>query len=191
MLPVKIKYYLKGKYFDVSIIKFIEEFPDEHSCKEHFRRVREQEAIICKRCVCTKHYWLKPKYQWQCSQCEFRTTLRSGTMMESSNLPFRKWYLAMAFMSFTKKGGPATELQKQLGHKCYEPIWRMMHKIRKAMINRDNLYQLEGMLEFDEGYFTTDTSKKDKQNLKRGGGSQRQENVAVMAESIPLEDIDT
>lgn len=189
MIPVKIKYYLKGKYFDVNIIKFIEEFPDEHSCREHFRRVREEESLQCKRCGCTKHYWLKAKYQWQCSQCEFRTTLRSGTMMESSNLPFRKWYLAMAFMSFSKKGISATELQRQLGHKRYEPVWRMMHKIRKAMGNRDKLYQLEGMVEFDEGYFTTDTSKKDKGNLKRGRGSQRQENVAVMAESIPLEDL--
>ena len=190
-MPVKIKYYLKGKYFDVNIIKFIEEFPDEHSCKEHFRRVREEEGLSCKKCGCTKHYWLKAKYQWQCSDCRFRTTLRSGTMMENSNLPFRKWYLAMAFMSFTKKGLSAKELQRQLDHSRYATVWSMMHRIRKAMGQRDKQYNLEGMIEFDEGYFSTETSKRDKQKLKRGRGSQKQTNVAVMAESTHLEDIDT
>ena len=175
----------------MNIIKFIEQFPDEHSCKEHFRRVREQEGLTCKKCGCTKHYWLKAKYQWQCSDCRFRTTLRSGTMMENSNLPFRKWYLAMAFMSFTKKGLSAKELQRQLDHSRYATVWSMMHRIRKAMGQRDKQYNLEGMIEFDEGYFSTETSKGDKQNLKRGRGSQKQTNVAVMAESTYLEDIGT
>jgi hypothetical protein len=175
----------------VNIIKFIEAFPDEKSCKDNFKSVREKEGIICKKCGCKKHYWLKAKYQWQCSECNFRTTLRSGTMMESSNLPFRKWYLAMAFMSFSKKGMSASELQRQLGHSRYESIWFMMHRIRKAMGNRDSLYNLEGMIEFDEGYFSTETNKNDKQNLKRGRGSQKKNNVAVMAESTPLEDIET
>jgi len=191
IMPVKINDYLKGKFFDVKLIKFIEDFPDEKSCKDHYKQIREQEGITCKRCGCKKHYWLKSKYQWQYSGCDFRTTLRSGTIMENSNLPFRKWYLAMAFMSFSKKGLSATELQKQIGHKRYEPIWVMMHKIHKAMGKRDNLYQLEGMVEFDEGYFETGTNKRNKNNLKRGRGSQRQENVAVMAESTPLEDMST
>lgn len=180
-----------GKINDVNIIKFVEDFPTEESCKLHFKEVREKQGIICKKCGSTKHYWLQAKWQWQCSECRFRTTLRSGTMMEHAKLPVRKWYLAMAFMSFTKKGISATELQKQLGHKRYESIWSMMHRIRKAMGKRDGLYQLSDMIEFDEAYFETETSKKERQSLKRGRGSQRQENVAVMAESIPLEDPET
>ena len=190
-MPLSDKLITYRKTFDVNIIKFIEQFPDEHSCKDHFRRVREEEGLSCKKCGCTKHYWLKAKYQWQCSDCRFRTTLRSGTMMEHSNLPFRKWYLAMAFMSFTKKGLSAKELQRQLDHSRYATVWSMMHRIRKAMGQRDKQYNLDGMIEFDEGYFSTDTSKRDKQKLKRGRGSQKKTNVAVMAESTHLEDIDT
>jgi hypothetical protein len=190
-MPQSDKLISYRKYFDVNIINFVEQFPDENSCKEHFRRVREQEGITCKKCRCTKHYWLKAKYQWQCSECRFRTTLRSGTMMENSNLPFRKWYLAMAFMSFTKKGLSAKELQRQLDHSRYATVWSMMHRIRKAMGQRDKQYNLEGMIEFDEGYFSTETSKREKQNLKRGRGSQKKTNVTVMAESTQLEDIDT
>lgn len=190
-MPVKENRLYYKKPFDVNIIKFIERFPDETSCKEHLRNLREQQGIKCKHCGCEKHYWLKAKYQWQCSACNFRTTIRSGTMFENSNLPLRKWYLAMAFMSFSKKGLSATELQKQLGHARYRTVWSMMHRIRVAMGKRDNLYQLEGMVEFDEGYFSTETNEKDKQNHKRGRGSQKQTNVAVMAESTPLEDVET
>jgi len=56
---------------------------------------------------------------------------------------------------------------------------------------RDDLYDLEDMIEFDEAYFAVETKESDKQKLKRGRGSQKQSNVAVMAESVPLEDPDT
>ena len=47
------------------------------------------------------------------------------------------------------------------------------------------------MIEFDEGFFEIATPEKERKNLKRGKGSQRQEDVGVMAESIQLEDINT
>ena len=171
------------------IIEFIERFPTEESCKLDFKMKREQEGVYCKRCHSSKHYWLKAKWQWQCSKCNFRTTLRSGTIMENSNLSFRTWYLAMAFMSFSKKGISAKEMQRQLNHKRYNTIWSLMHRIRNAMGNRDNLYVLEGMIEYDEAYFIK--VKPENIKLKRGKGSQRTQNVAVMAESTPLEDIYT
>lgn len=110
-------------------------------------------------------------------------------MMESAKLPFRKWYLAMPFMSFTKKWISATGLQRQLGHKRYEPIWFMVHKIRKAMGNHDALYKSTDMVEFYEGCFETETDKVSRSSPKRGRGSERQVNCAVIAESTPLEDI--
>jgi hypothetical protein len=173
----------------MTIIEFLQDFPDELSCKTHFKEQREKQGIICKKCGCTKHYWLQGKWQWQCTKCRFRTTLRSGTIMESAKLSFHKWYLCMAFMSATKKGISALEMQRQLGHKRYGTIWRLMHKIREGMGKRDNLYQLNGSIEFDEGYFEQAVSEKKK--LKRGRGSQRQSNVAVLAESTPLEDMES
>lgn len=109
--------------------------------------------------------------------------------MQASNLPVRKWYLAMTFMAATKKGLSACELQRQLGHKRYDTVWSLMHRIRNAMGNRDNQYTLEGIIEFDEAYFEKATP--DGIKLKRGKGSQKQQNVAVMAESTYLEDLET
>jgi hypothetical protein len=95
----------------------------------------------------------------------------------------------MAFMSFSKKGISAMEMQRQLGHSRWETVWKLMHKIRSGMGKRDSLYQLSGSVEFDEGYFEQATAEQTK--LKRGRGSQRQSKVVVMAESTPLEDLET
>jgi len=173
----------------MNILEFVEIFPTESSCRKDFKEKREKEGIICKKCKSTEHYWLKNKEQWECKACKFRTTLKSGSMMEGSKLPVRTWYLAMLFMTFTKKGISAKELQRQLRHKRYNTVWSLMHRIRLAMGNRDALYTLEGMIEFDEAYFEIATP--DGIKLKRGKGSQKQQNVAVIAESTPLEDLTT
>jgi Zn finger protein HypA/HybF involved in hydrogenase expression len=76
----------------MTILEFTTIFPNEFSCKMDFKTKRENEGIVCKKCSCTKHYWLQSKWQWQCSKCRFRTTLRSGTIMHSAKLSFHKWY---------------------------------------------------------------------------------------------------
>jgi len=68
-------------------------------------------------------------------------------------------------------------------------IWSVMHRIRIVMGKRDGLYQLSDMIEFDEGYFEKQVAEHTKPNLKRGRGSERQINVAVMTESTILENL--
>ena len=81
----------------------MKEFPTESSCKAHFKIEREQEGGKCKVCGGEVQYWLKGKEQWQCKSCSFRTTLRSGSIMEGSKVSFHSWYMAMAFMTYSKK----------------------------------------------------------------------------------------
>lgn len=175
----------------MKLFEFAENFLDEEKCKFYFRDLRIKEGVVCKKCGCKKHYWLKSKSQFQCSSCGFRTTLKSGTVMENSRLSFKKWFFIMFLMTNTKKGISASEMQRQVGHSRYKTIWAIMHRLRDIMGKRDDLYQLEDMVEFDEAYFRIETPKIKQENLKRGRGSQRQQNVAVMAESIPIEDIET
>jgi hypothetical protein len=175
----------------MNLFSFTAHFTDEISCRNHFKKQRDAEGIVCIKCNQTDHYWLKNKWSYQCKKCSYRTSLRKGTVMENSNLPFLIWYKTMFLMSATKKGFSSKEIQKQLGLKRYEPVWSMVHKLRRVMGKRDDLYTLEGMLELDEGYFAIESSEADKLNQKRGKGSNSKRNVAVMAESIPLENIDT
>ncbi len=166
----------------MTIFEFSQKFPDEESCRIDLRNLREQQGIICKKCQCIKHYWQSGRCQWQCSNCGFRTTLRSGTIMECSNLKILQWYKAMFLMTVTKKNISANEMKRQLGMKRYEPVWYMMHKIRAAMGNRDDSYNLHGAVEIDEGMFESVKSYSDTKS-KRGRGSQRQSKILVMAES--------
>jgi hypothetical protein len=90
----------------------------------------------------------------------------------------------MHLLTATKNSFSAAEGQRQIGHKRYQPIWELFHKIRSTMGKRDDLYTICGNIEFDEGFFTTqvEESEKDKP-LKAGAGSQRKTKVAVMAET--------
>lgn len=171
----------------MSLISFIERFPDEESCKQEFKRIRDKQGVVCKKCGHTEHYWLKNKGQYECKACRSRMTLRSGTVMHKSQLPYRYWFIAMHLLTSTKKSFSALELQRQLGHKYYEPIWAMLHKLRAIMGKRDSKYQLDQIIELDEGFFkapildSSDEEKDDKP--KRGRGSQSQAKVLVMVSS--------
>jgi hypothetical protein len=173
----------------MTILEFNKTFKTEKSCRLHFKMVRDKQGVFCKRCNHTEHYWLQYKEQYQCKKCNFRTTLRSGTIMEDSKLPFKTWYLIMMLMSATKKGFSASEIQRQVGHSRYETIWNIVHKLRSVMGKREDLYKLSDIIEFDEGHFEVEIKKEQRSKLKRGKGSQRQRQVAVMAESTPLEDV--
>ncbi|RAI85727.1 transposase-like zinc ribbon protein, partial [Algoriphagus yeomjeoni] len=69
----------------MTIINFINRFPDEASCIAFIKEQRIQEGIFCKKCTGNKHYWLENKLSFQCASCGFRTSIRSGTVMQSSN----------------------------------------------------------------------------------------------------------
>jgi hypothetical protein len=117
--------------------------------------------------------------------------MRSGTVMQRSNLSFLVWYKTMFLMTATKKGFSSKEIQKQLGLRRYGPVWSMVHKLRKAMGKMDARYTLEGMIELDEGYFTVESSEIEQEKGVRGRGTAGKINTAIMAESTPLEDIET
>jgi len=142
----------------MNLSTFFEQFPDEASCIEAFKSKKLQIGILCKKCQHTEHYFRKgdlkfERFAARCKKCKSRQSLRSGTVMEHSNLPFRYWMLCMELMTVSKKGFSALEMQRLIGHKRYEPIWYMMHKIRRIMGKRDNTYELSGSLEIDEGFF--------------------------------------
>lgn len=173
----------------MNVVKIIERFPDEHTCREDLKMKRENDGIHCDRCGSLRLNWLENRSQWHCKDCKTRKTLRSGSIMQDSKLPVRTWYLCMAMMTMSKKPMSAHEMQRQLGFKRYEPIWAMMHKIRKAMAQRDALYTLEGEVELDEGHFAVPV--KSGTRLKCGLGSERRRPVAVMAETALLENHQT
>ena len=166
----------------MKLFDFNKYFPDETACRKAFKEMRDREGVVCQHCGSHDVVWLESKQQYQCKHCRHRTTLRSGTVMHGSKLPFMYWFIAMHLLTATKKSISAAELQRQLGHKRYQPIWEMMHKLRSVMGKRDDKYTLKGSIELDEGFFSTETPDAQKQEkLKAGAGSQKKGKVLVMS----------
>lgn len=174
----------------MNLFSFTANFGSEESCRLHFKEERDKIGVQCK-CGSKEHFWIKSRWSYECKKCRSRISLRSGTIMQSSNLSFLIWYKTMFLLTATKKGFSSKEIQKQLGLKRYEPVWSMVHKLRKVMGNRDVRYTLEGMIEFDEGYFTVESTEIEQEKGIRGRGAVGKSNVAIMAESTVLEDIET
>ncbi len=170
----------------MNILSFYQRFPNEEACIADMKAQKEKRGIICDKCGCTKHKWKNTRNQWECKKCGHRTTLRVNTVMHNSKLPFMYWYIARHLLTSTKKSFSAAEIQRQLGHNRYQPIWEMCHKLRCVMGQREAEYQLNNSIELDEGFFTVERPEIDKDKpLKRGRGSQAKSKVLVMVESEP------
>lgn len=183
----------------MNLTSFFEKYPDEHSCIEAFKSKRLELGLICKKCSHTEHYFRKGDLKFECKKCHSRQSLRSGTVMEQSNLPLRYWLICIELMTLTKKSFSALEMQRLIGHKRYEPIWYMMHKIRRVMGKRDEKYQLKEAIEIDEGFFeridnkeitseNVDKKAEKRTKNKRGRGSEKQSKVLVMVESKTIQE---
>lgn len=172
----------------MNLLNFVSQYPDEASCRAKFKEYRDKQGVICPDCGGKSHYWKKDKDNYQCKACGKRQSLRANTVMHGSQLPFRYWFIAIHLLTSTKKSFSASELQRQLGHKRYEPIWNLLHKLRQIMGKRDELYTLSDVIELDEGFFSTEMDEDEKDRpLKRGRGSQKKSKVLVMVESKPVE----
>ena len=172
----------------MNLLNFVSQFPDEDSCKAKWKEYRDKQGVVCPKCNSTEHYWKSDKDSYECKKCNYRQSLRSNTVMHGSQLPFRYWFIAIHLLTSTKKSFSACELQRQLGHSTYNPIWAMLHKLRLAMGKRDAEYSLKEVIELDEAFFSTEIDEEEKDKpLKRGRGSQKKTKVLVMAESIPVD----
>lgn len=170
----------------MNLLSFSKRFPNEEACINDMKAQKEKRGIVCANCGCINHKWKNTRNQWECKKCRHRTTLRYGTVMHNSKLPLMYWYVARHLLTATKKTFSAAEIQRQLGHNRYQPIWEMCHKLRDVMGQRDAEYQLSGCIELDEGFYTVERPEIDKNKpLKRGRGSQAKSKVLVMVESEP------
>ncbi len=88
----------------MNVFSFTAQFDSEESCREHFKSEWDKLGVICSRCEHDQHYWIKSKWSYECKRFRSRTSLRSGTILQSSNLLFLIWYKTMFLITMTKKG---------------------------------------------------------------------------------------
>ena len=90
----------------MNLLNFMSNFADEESCVTYLKEQRERRGVVCKHCGCTEHRWDAHKRCFECRNCHSRQSLRSGTVMQNSKLPYRYWIATMFLLMSTKKSFP-------------------------------------------------------------------------------------
>ena len=108
-------------------------FPDEAAARRWFEGVRWPGGRACPRCgnmETTEAQGAAP-LPYHCSPCRRYFSVKTGTVMQSSKLPIRKWVLVMYLMSTSLKGVSSMKLHRDLGI-TQKTAWMMAQKIREG-----------------------------------------------------------
>ena len=142
------KAYRKG----ITMIELGEMFPDEQSARQWFEKERWGGQRCCPRCGSIRtseadHHKTMP---YRCKDCHGYFSVRTGTLMESSKVPLKKWVWAIYLHLTNLKGISSMKLHRDIG--VSQPTaWFMLQRIRKAFDNDDDP-PFGGPVEMDETY---------------------------------------
>lgn len=139
----------KPVYGGIGLFSFQRRFPYEKTCWNYLIKMRWPEGFICPDCN-TKGDLIQTRKVFECRNCRKQTSATAGTIFHKSKISLRKWFWAIFLIATSKKGISALYLQKQLEIGSYRAAWLMMQKIRRAMVQRDSLYTLNGTVQVDE-----------------------------------------
>ncbi len=114
-----------------------EAYINEQLAVEAFKEYRYQKGIVCKKCAGTHHYWLASKQQFQCKDCRFRTTLRSGTVLEGSKLPVSYFFIAVQMLKKNDNKITIEEFQRETRHRYYQPLWDFIRKVKNYIVQEE------------------------------------------------------
>lgn len=128
--------------------EFAEWFPTETACREYLALVRWGSSFACSRCGSTRT-WNIRRNTLKCGRCRRDISVTAGTSFQDTHVPLRLWFQAIWCMVSQKHGVSALGLSRALGITRYETAWKLLTKIRGAMI-RPHRERLKGLVEVDE-----------------------------------------
>ena len=102
-------------------------------------------------------------------QCAKRFSVKTGTVMEGSNLGYRAWAFAIYLMNTNIKGVSSMRLHRELGI-TQKSAWFMAHRLREALKEEGTLFS--GPVEVDETFIGgKEKNKHAPKKLKAGRGT--------------------
>ena len=137
----------------VSMPEFFERYGSEVQCAAALVAMRWPQGFRCPRCASGQHYVVGhgARKLFQCRGCRHQTSLTAGTLMDSTKLPLRTWFLAIFLISQDKTGLSALALKRHLGT-TYRTAWLIHQKLMKTMALRDSEEPLTGLVQVDDAY---------------------------------------
>ena len=147
--PKKHKAPGKSDRAGISLIQLAEMFPDEETATEWLEETRWPEDRPCPRCGDCDTYQMKSgkPMPYRCRGCWKFFSVRTGTVMERSHIPLKKWVWAIYLSMTSLKGVSSMKLHRDLGI-TQKSAWFMAHRIRDAMKPGRSMFK--GPVEIDE-----------------------------------------
>ena len=119
----------------------------------------------CPECGGTEHCLVTTRDLYQCTACRRQTSPIAGTIFASTHLSLRLWFRAIYHLTQTKQGISSIELGRRLGV-TQTTAWKIKHKLKQVMLERDASKRLTGRVEIDDAYLGGERS-----GGKRGRGA--------------------
>lgn len=132
-----------------SLVQLMQAYPTEAAAEQWFVKARWPKKITCPSCdsdnvnAKVSH----PTMPYRCRACRRHFSVKTGTVMQSSNLSYMKWLLALYLLISNPKGISALQLSKHL-EVDYKTAWHLSHRIREAWNDRADSF--DGTTEIDE-----------------------------------------
>ncbi len=151
----------------IRLMQLADMFPDEDTARLWFEgRVWPH----CRHCGSVETYAARhPKSPYRCKDCRHYFSVKTGTALENSRIPLRKWAFAIYLETTHVKGIASMKLHRDIGV-TQKTAWFMLHRIRQAWSEVAN--SLDGTIEADEAYIgglEKNKHKAKKLNAGRGG----------------------
>ena len=137
----------------ITLVQLMDMFPTEAAAVTWFESTIWDGGRHCPKCGSTTTKAVpnaKPMPYW-CTDCRSYFSVRTGTPMAHSNVPLRKWALAIYLCITSLKSVSSMKLSRDIGVK-QATAWFMLHRIREAWAE-DGDEPLDGPAEVDETYF--------------------------------------
>ncbi|MYA65432.1 MAG: IS1595 family transposase [Gemmatimonadetes bacterium] len=154
----------------MSLLALAEMFPDEESARRWFESQVWPKERCCGHCgsVRTKTVPSEKPMPYWCSDCRSYFSVRTGTVLERSKVPLRKWAYAVYILTTSVKSVPSTKLAEDIG--VTQPTaWFLLQRLRKAWNHPGQRRRMRGTVEVDETYFGgKEKNKRVKSKLGRG-----------------------
>ena len=117
----------------VTLIELGKMFPDEQTATAWFERHVWSDGRCCGHCGSIETRPVpnaKPMPYW-CTDCRSYFSVRTGTAIERSKVPLRKWAFAIYLELTSLKSVSSMKLHRDLGV-TQSTAWFMLHRIREA-----------------------------------------------------------
>ena len=125
----------RGERKGIGMADLTRMFPDDDSAQSWLEGIRWPERRYCPRCghTATTRSSHKTMPYW-CGICREYFSVKTGTVMQTSRLGYRKWVFGIHMASTGLKGVSSAQLHRDLGV-TWRTAGRMFQKIRQGWLD--------------------------------------------------------